>query len=314
MRSGLYSIVLILTPLLFCSRNSNPEIPGLPYFGQDPPGMTPEVFAPGIISKTGNHLHSCVTISPDGKEIYFTYRVFEPALKNTIFFMKQKSGGWTRPVVAPFSGRYDDDSAVFSPDGKRLFFSYSRPIDSSDESDDLNFWYVERKGIKWSKPVYAGDSLNNDSCDFRLSIAHNGTVYLSSDRAYSGRKAFDIFVSDVTDGNCSIPIKMDDAVNTPETEQIGFVAPDERYIIFYRYAPDHREDMGLYISFRKEDGAWTPGRNMGPLFNDPPESCTQAASLSPDGDYIFFLRRFEEAIYWVDARVIDNLRYTDLKE
>jgi hypothetical protein len=35
---------------------------------------------------------------------------------------------------------------------------------------------------------------------------------------------------------------------------------------------------------------------------------TQAASLSPDGRYLFFLRRREEAIYWVDARIIEDLR------
>jgi hypothetical protein len=47
---------------------------------------------------------------------------------------------------------------------------------------------------------------------------------------------------------------------------------------------------------------------MGDLFNSPAESVTQAASLSPDGKYLFFLRRYEEAIYWVDAKIIEKLR------
>ena len=40
-----------------------------PYLGQKPPGMAPELFAPGIIS-LGYHEHR-LAISPDGTEIYF---------------------------------------------------------------------------------------------------------------------------------------------------------------------------------------------------------------------------------------------------
>ena len=106
---------------------------------------------------------------------------------------------------------------------------------------------------------------------------------------------------------------MDDAITTPITEQIGFIAPDESYIIFYWYSPTNREGVGLYISFRRENSSWAEGKNMGPLFNAPTESCTQAASLSPDGKYLFFLRRYDEAIYWVDAKVIEYLKPDESK-
>ncbi len=57
----------------------------------------------------------------------------------------------------------------------------------------------------------------------------------------------------------------------------------------------------------------TNGINMGALFNSPAEAVTQAASLSHDGKYLFFLRRFQEAIYWVDARMIEDLEPDYLK-
>jgi hypothetical protein len=46
-----------------------PRLQG-PYLGQKPPGMTPELFAPGLIAGIEEH-QNCLTFSPDGKEIYW---------------------------------------------------------------------------------------------------------------------------------------------------------------------------------------------------------------------------------------------------
>lgn len=41
------------------------------YFGQKPPGLIPELFAPGIVS-TEEYLETVVTFLPDMKELSFT--------------------------------------------------------------------------------------------------------------------------------------------------------------------------------------------------------------------------------------------------
>ncbi|MFC1784813.1 hypothetical protein ACFL0J_04205 [Candidatus Neomarinimicrobiota bacterium] len=312
---SILTVITLCTIILSCNQEHESKYLKLtgPYFEQKLPGFIPEVFAPGIISKTGNHLHSCVSFSPDGKEIYFTYRTYEPVIKNTIYFMKQENNMWTKPQIAPFSGTYSDDGSTFSPDGKRLYFNSSRPVDSSDKSDDLNFWYVNRAGPGWGKPVYGGDILNTDSCEFRLSIADNGTIYLSSDRDYSGRREFDIFTLEYVKGDYAEPTIMDEAITTSITEQICFISPDESYIVFYRYNPNLPEDTGLYISFRNKNDSWSEGKNMGKLINEPIELVTQFASLSPDRKHMFFLRRYDEAVYWVNANIIEDLKPTDLK-
>ncbi|MBE0655504.1 MAG: hypothetical protein IH594_17005, partial [Bacteroidales bacterium] len=43
-----------------------------PYLGQNPPGLTPEIFAPGIISTEQFEFGG--TFSPDGTEFFFTRR------------------------------------------------------------------------------------------------------------------------------------------------------------------------------------------------------------------------------------------------
>jgi len=66
---------VLISVLLFYNcygqENNFPVLKG-PYLGQNPPGMTPEVFAPNIISTDKRELNS--VFSPDGKEFYFTKR------------------------------------------------------------------------------------------------------------------------------------------------------------------------------------------------------------------------------------------------
>ncbi len=303
------ALIVSLTALASgCVRDSETAVIRGPYLGQRQPGKTPEVFAPGIISRAGFHLHSSLTFSPDGKEIYFTKYVSEPEVQGTIWRMKQEGDVWAETDIASFSGVYSDDSPVFSPDGTRLYFASTRPIDARDDSDDLNVWFVERLGEGWGEPVYAGDILNSPYSDFRLSFTTGGTVYLSSDRDDQDNKTFDIFTSHRVSGTYAVPEKIGDAINTPVTEQIAYIAPDESHIVFYRHNREKTDETGLYISFRGEDGSWSVGAAMGDAFNWPPEAVTQAASLSPDGKYLFFLRRRHEAIYWVNASVIEDLK------
>lgn len=71
-----------------------------PYFGQKPPGTTPQIFAPGIVS-TDAHEFGC-SFSPDGKEFYFTRRE-TPRSPTLIMVSKYVDGVWTKPEAAPFN-------------------------------------------------------------------------------------------------------------------------------------------------------------------------------------------------------------------
>jgi hypothetical protein len=68
-----------------------------------------------------------------------------------------------------------------------------------------------------------------------FSFAKNGTMYLSSDGDNRDNKSFDIFFARLNKGQYSLPEKMEEAITTPFTEQVGDIAPDEGYIVIYRY-------------------------------------------------------------------------------
>ena len=73
-------LILILGVLFFaCTQNNESKFHQLkyPYLTQKPPGMKRELFAPGIISQAGFVLHSSLTFTPRGNEIYFSKLVRE---------------------------------------------------------------------------------------------------------------------------------------------------------------------------------------------------------------------------------------------
>ena len=76
-----------------------------PYLGQQPPGKTPEVFAPGIISTGATE--GAASFSTDGL-LYLFARA--RSSQEGIFIMEQINGVWSKPRLAPFSaGRHDWD-------------------------------------------------------------------------------------------------------------------------------------------------------------------------------------------------------------
>jgi hypothetical protein len=75
------------------------------------------------------------------------------------------------------------------------------------------------------------------------------------------------------------------------------MSPDESFHLF-----DFKEK--LYVSFRTKDGNWGRPVDLGARLNL--EGGIMLPTLSPDGRYLFFCHQGD--IYWVSAKVIDELR------
>jgi hypothetical protein len=295
-----------------------------PYLGQKPPGMTPEIFAPGIIS-TG-YDERIAAFTPDGKEFYY---VLYGAPHMIILFTKEENGRWTKPRVTPFSDKYGSEFNI-SPDGSKIVFASFQPLDNKGpESEIGHTWIVERRDTGWGEPKPLRPELFGYP-----SLSSAGHLYINP-RREDGMGGEDIYVSKLIDGEYTEPENLGEQVNSEIDEIDPFIAPDESYILFLR-----REGFGgadIYISFRKEDASWTKAKNMGePINSSASELCP---SVSPDGKYFFFTSyrsihkpysdvplTYEEKIrilnsygngqgdiYWVDAKVIDNLKPDDLK-
>lgn len=278
------------------SEDSWPVLTGS-YVGQTPPGMTPEVFAPGMISTQEKYELNSV-FSPKGDEFYFEISTTtDEEKKRGIYFYiimvsRQVNGVWTQPELASFSGgEYMTCDLFFSPNGNRLYFSSDRPLPWS-ASDKMSLWYVERTGNGWSEPQPLGPPVFSSKGGAQGTMSRNGSIY--------HRRGDDLFYAKFDDGKFLESVILGEEINSPYSEGKPFIAPDESYLLFIRYGMPESMDggRGLYISFKKKDGSWTVARNT----NIP----GSLPKVTPDGKYFFFSR--DKDIYWVDAEVIDRLR------
>ncbi len=311
----IFSLILITG----CSEKVS-RLPEFNYLGQDPPGMKPEIFAPGYIS-TRYHEHSTPNFSPDGQEMVYTLSGEE----HMIMYIRKKDEKWSIPKPISFTGKYSDDGHVWSKDGTKLYFRSKRPTSSELSEKVYNNWVTVRVGNRWSDPV------PNNFFAYSFSSNGNNYFYLLSEKT-----GWDIYMSKPGD-NHQNPEKLDLNVNSDYTEGTPFIADDESYLIFSAMGRDDIIGiMDLYISFKKEDGTWAKAKNIGEPVNLPGH-ISRFPRISRDGKYLFYwsnikndpegvhpLSKVEKElqvykpwrpeggqdgdIYWVSSKIIDKLK------
>ena len=273
--------------------------PNKKYLGQKPPGNTPKVFAPGIISTKKNELNS--VFSPKGDEFYYSIYTPKPVGQYTIWYSKMIKGVWTKPEIAPFSGEYTDVDMAFSPDGNRLYFCSRRPV-PGDDTPEYYIWYCDRlEDNTWSEPVMMDFPVNTVFSETYPTFTKEGRMYLASNRD-GGAGSKDIYSIDLINGKYKNAINLGDSINTEYGEGDTFIAPDESYMIISCWG--RPEGKGMDISFKKEDGGWTKKVNMEEILK---RGITGGCPyVSPDGKYFFFTSKGD--IYWVSAKIIDEIK------
>jgi len=166
-------------------------------------------------------------------------------------------------------------------------------------------------------------------------MTNSGAIYFSSQREGSGTN--NIYRSEFVGGKYAKAVKLGEAINTEHREFDPYISPDESMLIFTSGRPEGLGSGDLYISFKDKDGNWMKAKNMGDKINTPgSEYCSM---ISPDGKYLFFTsagrdpRRIPDKpltyedfkkyhnssknglsdIYWVDAKIIEELKPEELK-
>jgi hypothetical protein len=276
------------------------------YLGQTPPGDTPVMFAPGIVS-TDYAEHSAPAFSPDGNEVFWWVAMIPGAGDekwiNKGMTMKRVGDRWTLPTPSPYYGE-----VFFSPDGKRLYFRGVYPERKADGP-----YYAEKQGDGWSKPKNLGlvarfPELKAVLCP---SVTQDGTLYFGGDTVGESKtKDIRIYRAKLINGEYKKLELLPRNINLPEAVNgTPFVAPDESYLIFNSNRNGSTGKQKLYISFldAKTD-TWSEPVNMGILGQRYP-------AVSPDGKYLFFTRFsrfkppvFDNDVFWVSAKIIERLK------
>jgi hypothetical protein len=169
---------LILVVMMISCSGDNKKSIIIDYLGQKPPIDSAELFAPGIISTTSFE-HSAPVFSPDGTTLIWAIMKM-PSYHTLLMEMNYENGKWSSPHSPSFS----DTTAntvypSFSPDGKHLYFSSDKKINTNDTIIKGNrLWKVEKIINGWAVPILL-DTVVSKGGEYASSVAENGNIYFT---------------------------------------------------------------------------------------------------------------------------------------
>ena len=248
-----------------------------PYLGQVPPGLEPQVFAPGFISLASSNEYSAA-FSPDGTEFFFTRQFTND---QNLYETHLVAGIWSEPSPVAFSARYGAHEPHITLDNLMLYFGWFRPVPEGESSAmDYGIWAVDRLADGWSEPRYVGQGM-----------------YVSSDR--SGQ----LYVTHLPTSSPAVSLVTLSEGRFTAYERITTgahpcIAPDGSYLVYDREGGAH-----LFVRFRLPNGAW--GQPIDLVGQGIPRD-GGIASISPDGLYLFYTDGHE--LYWVSTEIITALK------
>ncbi|MBL0940459.1 MAG: PD40 domain-containing protein [Gemmatimonadaceae bacterium] len=291
-----------LVLLAACNDDDAPE----PFVGPDfqsasPSPAIPVIFSPGVISIGDRMWQWRLTLSPNGKQAFFSRsaQFFPFTRAATIYETRlQSDGTWSTPIVAPFSGTHSDIDPFLSPDNQRLYFSSIRPVNGAARQD-IDIWYVERRGDGWGTPVHLGPEVNStDADELYPSASADGTLYFASGPLFpQAGKHFDIYSAERRGTGFAAKVALPAAINTqPQTGVADLqaawdfnpeISVDGKTLVFTSLRPGGFGLGDLYVS-TKTGTTWSQARNLGPLVNTADDE--YHATLSRNGQTLWFVR------------------------
>lgn len=292
----------ILTFLLvFITSCQDSENANLTLLGEQIPTDTALVFGQGIIST--DNFEFAITFSPEMDEMYFTRR--KPDEDNEIYSMQLVDGKWSNPESAFFKeDKGWDFEPHIDPEGNRLFFGSTRPLNDTIKPSGLHQWYCKKNASGWEKPKPLEKPFVDRSVIMYLTSSVNGNLYFTTGEKGDKPEDWVIYNSINEKGAYKSINRMGNEINfSGKYIAHPYISPDESYIIYDGESSSGYGENDLHISFNK-NGTWTKAINLGPKVNT--KQTEMCPSVSPDGKYLFFHRGGEDSgdIYWIDFRPI----------
>ncbi|MEM7575590.1 MAG: hypothetical protein AAF433_21990 [Bacteroidota bacterium] len=245
------------------------------YIEELPPGERPVAFMPDLCP-VDSLIHRGV-FSPDLQEFYYVLsdRSFS---RFDIYVIEQTRAGWTHPRLANFNSNYSDHGLSFSPDGKRMFFSSTRPVGIADIPDTWHLWESVLEEGQWSEPSFVDIPNMRDRLLSHPSCAPNGSLYFhASQLDYSG---MDIYVSSFVEGQYKPAKKIEFLSNAYSGYCTPYIAHSGKYLFFAGIG----ESLDLLVSYRSSSG-WSKPEKLPAVIN---QNGQGNPYLSPDESLLFY--------------------------
>lgn len=240
------------------------------------PNRNPIPFKPELIS-SDQIIHRGV-FSNDLKEYYYAVSDKEFSRFDVKVITKQ-GGKWSEPSNAFFNSEFSDHGMSFSPDGKMMFFSSTRPTKVEGVASTWHIWKVENNGNRWAEPEFIDLSNLRDRLVSHPTLSPEGTLYFhSSELDYS---SMEIYYSILENGKFQDAQKLNLTTGNTGGHCTPYVDPKGEYLLFASIG----ESIDLYVCYRNGELGWSLPQKLPEAINIRGQGNPYVTS---DGQYLFY--------------------------
>jgi hypothetical protein len=247
------------------------------------------------------------TFTADGGTMYFNCFERQGRTGSDICVSDLIDGAWAEPeiVEAVSTAEYLEVEPLLSPDGMQLYIMSNRP----GGLGSMDIWVSERTEDGWSRPENLGAPINSPSADHCLYFAGQNwdVAYWTSTRpgGYGGN---DIWTSRRVDGVWQEAVNLGPDVNSAASEHHSLPSEDGKSLYVTSGRPDGYGGEDIYVTTRRDSGAWGPLVNLGPVVNSPAHD--RCPAFSPDYGIFYFDSEREggygnKDLWWVPYSAVE---------
>ncbi|MBK7476964.1 MAG: PD40 domain-containing protein [Haliscomenobacter sp.] len=200
--------------------------------------------------------------------------------------------GGQAPASAPsrwlFSQtRNPESNPVVSINGAEFFCTFSKHPSNFGLSDKDDIWQALQTGAsQFSRPVNAGNPLNDDSNNQVMGISLDGNVLYLWNREDSGLGSLAYSRRQGRSWQRPEPMRIEGWGNKDITLRHWHVTVEEDVLVLAATLPGEGGDENLYVARKIRQGLWSTPIPLGPSVNSPYRETS--AFIAPDGHSLYF--------------------------
>ncbi|MDX2249947.1 MAG: OmpA family protein [Bacteroidia bacterium] len=231
-------------------------------------------------------------------------------------FLVQKIHAQTEPkfenLGKGINSEYDELAPVVTPDGKTLYFTRkNHPQNQSGINGTEDTWVssFDPNTKNWSPATNLGKSFNSQRINGIQSISPDGnSIFIFGAYEKGAYKGLGFSIRERTPEGWGPPSALNIEGLTDMVKGIylgGYLANSGKTLLLYFSELPGSRSNDLYISFQKEDGAWTRPKNLGPTVNS--SSSDASPFIAADNKTLYFASDREGGLGSFDIYVTRRL-------
>lgn len=196
---------------------------------------------PGKPLNTDEH-DAIVGITPDGQQLF----LYKASGGGDLYYSRLEGNEWRRPkkLSRKINTKYHESYASFSYDGQKMFYVSDMPGGYGEH--DIYVSNMNDKG-DWQEGVNLGATINTPYDETAVFMHPDGKTLFFSSEGHSNIGGYDIFKSELVDGEWTEPENLGFPINTPGNDVFITLSASGKHAYISSVRPEGQGNQDIYM-------------------------------------------------------------------